>query len=811
MADQLITATIPRPPQAEPRPAQGELPLSSLAVGVDNLRHDVVLSPKFSEAARILLFDLIRQKVALGHFPGFERRPVRAPEIGAFRRILGELLQNSLTRAKAEKNIERDILLRLALLRFLTQEIVAQFSDILLEAKEGIRARGTYFETSQQAHVMKSRLAEIQASRRDVVRQIGEQIHQILMETDDAITAKTRRGLFGDGAGHAYAMLANRLVFVESGKDDRLFLDHYVLLGNFVRDADRFEIFDQMLGDLLGERGAAAWPQGSSSGGANDARSAQAGQERLRVEIAQLDLERASLLERLGRSDELLTRMLRRDDPAELRAALADVDRRRKFLQEKLDRQAASPGANGSQAGKGSHRAGNQSEAPAMDPELVARLFSAESQGEFGDPRGRLLTDWVERLEQSGLLPQVLASYEIRNLHAEFCPPLHLQQLRKALVSRDELRRAEDVFKQFPAKQLSTKRLEEAARRLKRYSLHEIRALAARFAEDIARLHRDLDDYQSLTSAMERINLLRDSKTIEISRMNRTLYEYLLPEEEKPKEDHVVSHAIVKADIRGSTKLTQDLLARGLNPASHMSMNLYEPVQRILDRYGASKVFIEGDAIVLAIYETESNRTRQRAVAKACLLARQILAIAQAYNDRAAGGNLPPLELGVGVAFQNSPPTYWKDNDYKIMISRAINLSDRLSSCSKAARRLLGNHNSPFHAFLFQTAIEGTTEEELDEFLLRYNLNGVVINEEGFQKLSDEISLTEFQSDVVLPWGREWATFYSGLVPIGETLEPLIVRKGFVRQIMPDGKIGHASKHAHYEICVNEVGGESRR
>ena len=57
--------------------------------------------------------------------------------------------------------------------------------------------------------------------------------------------------------------------------------------------------------------------------------------------------------------------------------------------------------------------------------------------------------------------------------------------------------------------------------------------------------------------------------------------------------------------MRGSTGITKDLLAAGMNPASHFSMNLHEPVKRMLERYGAAKVFIEGDAIILAIYETE--------------------------------------------------------------------------------------------------------------------------------------------------------------------------------------------------------------
>jgi len=68
------------------------------------------------------------------------------------------------------------------------------------------------------------------------------------------------------------------------------------------------------------------------------------------------------------------------------------------------------------------------------------------------------------------------------------------------------------------------------------------------------------------------------------------------------QQDKVVSHVIIKADVRGSTRMTQDLLSRGLNPASHFSLNLHEPVKKLLDRYAAKKVFIEGDAIILAIF-----------------------------------------------------------------------------------------------------------------------------------------------------------------------------------------------------------------
>ena len=207
--------------------------------------------------------------------------------------------------------------------------------------------------------------------------------------------------------------------------------------------------------------------------------------------------------------------------------------------------------------------------------------------------------------------------------------------------------------------------------------------------------------------------------------------------------------------------------------------------------------------MVLAIFETESNRSHQRAVSKACALARQILAIATAYNERPESSELPRLELGVGIAFQGSAPTYWVDSDSRIMISRALNLSDRLSSCSKVARRMLSDKPSLFRLFVFQAGVTGADEDEADEFLMRFNLNGVELNEEGFAKLSEEIALQRVDVNCDMPWGRELTAFFVGDAPIGEGIEPILLRRGFVRQVLSDGRIGTAGHRAYYEVCTD--------
>jgi hypothetical protein len=524
----------------------------------------------------------------------------------------------------------------------------------------------------------------------------------------------------------------------------------------------------------------------------------------IREDIANLEEQATGLRKKLERGDGFITKLIATGDPANLKASLTEVESRLKHREGKLEQLGPKADAAKQKLDFWDKRFESRLGDYLNNAENAKILFDPAGASEFEAPiRARLLSQLVQRLEQQEILYHVLAGYEIRSLVPDFCPPVHLQQLRRALVSKEELKRVAQVLKHVPARNLSLKRIEDLSKKIHRYSRDEIQALVLRFASDFMRLRRDLRDSDHLTACMERIHLVTTEHVRELSRLNNRLYECVLQEEAKPKQDHVVSHVIVKADVRGSTKMTQDLLARGLSPASHFSMNLHEPVTKLLDRYGATKVFIEGDAIVLAIFETEATRTFARAVAKACSLSRQILAVCSSFNERAAVNDLPSIELGVGVAYQGSAPTYWTDGDSRIMISKALNLSDRLSGCGKLAKRMLANQKSDFSIFQFLTALEGASFEELDEFLVRYNMNGIELNEEGFQKLSEEISLDSIETKLEMPWGKENVTLFFGEVPLGESVELLVLRKGYARQLLADGKLGVVSSHAYYEVCTN--------
>ncbi|HEX3542959.1 MAG TPA: hypothetical protein VHT31_00400 [Candidatus Acidoferrum sp.] len=804
MANLSLMPVATEPPRAELKRYNVTLPMGSLSIGVDNIHHDVFLSPKFAQAARDYLFELIRQNTKAAYFPGIELRATRGPDSAAYRKLLVELLQSALTQAKYYKNIEMDVLFRLTLLKFLMGELGNQFANVILEVKAWIRQRGEHFERGQQAHVIKARLSELQSARRAVIRTVGQQVAQIHIDVEENVISKARRALFGDDFAPLYELLKNRLIFLDGGKDDTYFLDHYVLLGNYTRDPDRFESIDALFLELIRSAGLTVEQNPAHVEAKQELEQLLALAQTTRNDLSGLELQGGALRKKLERGDGFMTKLLGSADPSDLRASLTDIESRLKHQETKLEQMAPKIDAAREKVDFWNKEFQGDLGDFLNNPDNAKLLFDvSDASGADAADRARLLAKLVTRLEEKEILYQILAGYEIRSLASDYSPPVHLQQLRKAVVSKEELKRVEQVLKHVPARKLALKPIEDLSRKIHRYSREEVHALVLKFAGDFMRLRRDLRNAEHLTTCMERIHPVNTEQIRELSRLNNKLYECVLQEEEKPKQDHVVSHVIIKADVRGSTKMTQDLLARGLSPASHFSLNLHEPVKKLLDRYAAKKVFIEGDAIVLAIFETEATLTYARAVAKACILSRRILSVCGTYNERAAANDLPAIELGVGVAFQGSAPTYWTDGDSKIMISKALNLSDRLSGCAKLAKRLLNNQPSDFSLFQFLTAVEGASSEELDEFLVRYNMNGIELNEEGFQKLSEEISLDSIETKLDMPWGKENVTLFFGEVPMGEAVELLVLRKGFARQLLADGKVGGISPHAYYEVCTN--------
>ena len=700
--------------------------LKNLQLGVDNLRHDVYLSPSFIEQARLHVARIIVRHAGLGALfpaepapePREERQflhsrsaPKHAPKTpkvhpAGLKPLLTELHVCSLNTSKSLENFSVDLLSRLAILKFLRIELNTQFAQLLergrmmVKSYEGVR--------QQKALEYREKVAAFQVAKKIILRKTGQELFRILREIEKETLIPMRRSLFGNQDDASYQLFLNPLIFTEEGRDTYLNAEHYVMLGNFDRDVDRFANVRRAFCDFL-----------------------------------------LSLNLQSGVNDAVLDGWL--NVPENIQELLGEGE--------------------------------------------------SESATEEDRLREKRLSAWVDLLARKELIDHVTASYEVVSLLSEYSPFINPQQLKHALISREERGRVEKLIEEHG--RLSSESLYAAMKRVADCGRAERAKISVRFMRDFLRYHRDLRRLEAVNEALDSVNLVGNPKIRNLSAMNGSLYEFLLPQEQKPKEERVLSHVILKADVRDSSRLTRSLLEREMNPASYFSLNFYEPVNKLLEKYDARKVFVEGDAIILALLEHKADASL--AVSRACVLAREIIEIVQGYNELLQRSGLPGLELGIGLSFQDSAPMYLMYGDQQIMISDALNESDRLSSCNRRVRKAIERMQSPFNVYAFQTVADENLGESPDEFLLKYNLNGVCISEAAFKKLGQEVSLETCSLELPELWGSEGVRLYSAVVPIGRDIfRRILLRASRIAQIDPVSfSLQGWTEKWYYEVCCN--------
>lgn len=456
---------------------------------------------------------------------------------------------------------------------------------------------------------------------------------------------------------------------------------------------------------------------------------------------------------------------------------------------------------------------------PDEDKQIDAMLSATDNSHELfaggtpdeSTPKGKqqktLLDGWVELLEKENLIDHVIASYEAVPLLAQYSPLINPQQLKNSIINKAERERVTTLLDERG--KFSSEGIISAVKKVEGMKGSDRAKVAGRYFSDFSRYHRDFRRFEAVLAALDGINVIgsANEKLRELSAINNTLYEFLLTEEQKQGEANVVDHIILKADIRDSTTLTKTLFERGLNPASYFSLNFFDPVNKLLPKYDATKVFIEGDALILALFEREGEQGF--GVGKTCILAKEMVRIVRGYNEQSQKSGLPILELGLGICFQESAPMYLMDGSHRIMISKALNESDRLSGCSKGARKYLaaGQAKNLFNVYNFQTVEDADTGGIPDEFLVRYNIGGIHINALAFDKLKKEIALKEHILELPTIWSKEKVKLFTGVVPVGQGIfHRIIVREGLTAFVdLKDFSLKRWTEKKYYEVCVNEA------
>lgn len=326
--------------------------------------------------------------------------------------------------------------------------------------------------------------------------------------------------------------------------------------------------------------------------------------------------------------------------------------------------------------------------------------------------------------------------------------------------------------------------------------------LSLQLLMDYSRYRMHLKYFRLAHRVFNRLTVRTSAEDIESLKSAGSLYQMLGADENRANvngEPLTIHHAIIKADVRGSTTVTSELLAKGLNPASYFSERFFGSINAILSEYGASKVFVEGDAVILSIIEQDTHPEQWFAVSRACGVARAMLEIVNAKNAHSRQTGLPSLELGIGIAYRDDRPLFLRDGATPIMISPAIGDADRLSSCSWKLRDMV--EAGGFSVEVFEIAEEGPSQGEKGQSHLRYNVGGILLDKPAFRKLMAEVSMKKFSIKI----NERFESLLVGKYPDTRGKErDIVIREGKVGSLRGDTVVpGGEDAEVFHEVVTN--------
>jgi len=718
--------------------------------GVDNTNIDVYLCPQFTSSTRILVRRMLLHEIGENSW-GEPHPPPGVRDLENFEKAYTGVMEAGVSKARKESAPEQIQLLHFAILKYLLMSVgeeLLQHRDRLQNARtmDGDQSGGNAVHLHDKLVLLAQQ--EVALKYR-ITRKLFRHVYKL----ESTTLRKLRKSVLGRSWPVPKEVLFNPILQLPSLWVEDQFMHHYPLAMMRKHDPSRFSKINAMVTDMFGCF-LPAWCHALQPLESED-------------DISVLGRDSAGMRLRHDRgmlpgfleAEMLLSGGVQEDEYAAGLSSWLDNPHNMELILSLKE------------SGKYSRKRHSQR----MPLNGTPDQWSALSR--------QVLSEVRRRLKQAGLINAILASHEApkvyRELHGRVPLGLICQYLEGEIPRRKLLPKL-SAIKDVSQPEIAKKVLEIAVGRIQNISKSRSDYRIKSFLLDFSVLRRDMKLAYQTHCAMNGIKILLRDETIALSRSNASLQEFIQHPNDEEEESRIKNHVIVKADVRGSTAITSELIDQRLNPATHFSLNFFQPINQQLDSFGATKVFVEGDAIILSIAEYEDAPYQWLCVSHACGLASKILQVVDKQNVQNRKHGLPELEIGLGISFNDGAPAFLHDGDKQIMISPAINRADRLSSCSAVLRKTALGEQVKRGVELVIPVDKNAMDKGRSDELLGYNVNGIELDMPAFFKLKSELALLRLGGNV--PGYSEQSVFYAGRYPdrIGK-MHWLVVREAPVR------------------------------
>ncbi len=735
-------------------PQEIRLDCSQANKGVDNYHIDIELSPSFVQKTSELIETQVKRIVT-----GNKLSSGNSAEFGVFRGEYADMMKVTLHRCKTDLTPGQVKILQFAVVKFVLQEIrnaLAKYGEELEVAQGQQKYAG-----SRNLLTTQEKIIWFRKFRNEFQFRVSRLMFRQMQRVDNNHLKKLRAQVLGDDLIEAVHILYNPLLFARTPQDPVVLLEYYFL---WPTHEANFENLNSSLEALL----ARLLPECKFTP-LKDDRVTPATHAEVYDELGGFFAAQQMLGASEDQKESISENFCWLDYPGNIRLLFDE-----QILDDYLQKLKEEKGLKAQWGLKSD----------------IKKLL-------------RIVQEIRKKITTSQELKQMQASYTLKDriTHQEFL----LVSVEDAVSATAGLNAAKIIAAIDATKEGApalTLKLEDLGSEFERSYRGNENELVLRILTDISRYRLHLKYYRFAHRVFNRISVVSGEEELRLARAGGQLLKLMNSEEMAQadnSEPEIIHHAILKADVRGSTTVTQELVRQGLNPASYFSLRFFDPINERLKTYGAVKVFIEGDAVILGTYEYANNPTEWYSVSRACGMAKEMLDIITSKNSDSVKTGLPSLEIGIGICYSNENPLFLFDEGRPIMISSAIGDADRMSSCSWKLRHTFDSGD--FNVEVLEIDHEDEARGEKGQDFIRYNVNGILLDDAAFSKLKTEVNLSQLN----VRSGNKSETVYVGRFPdmLGKE-RSLVIREGVVGLWKGDEVVANPGSTAvFYEVLQN--------
>ena len=229
--------------------------LDQIVPGVDNVRHDVYLSPTFREASYKIVPQIIAKNVELDEFFRIDKPAEWTKKVTEFKQLYHQLIEAAVYKSKQENNPQIDFLAQTAVMKMLITDMREQFDKTTTKIKNLIRKDKLTDRHQKEDTAKRNESLSIVLQNRDVfLRKVGLQLFSLLSDVNKEKLKTIREANFGAEKILPDDILENQIFHTLNQYNDSFLIDEYdILFGRRLEDPDNYDNLTKLLKQLFGE------------------------------------------------------------------------------------------------------------------------------------------------------------------------------------------------------------------------------------------------------------------------------------------------------------------------------------------------------------------------------------------------------------------------------------------------------------------------------------------------------------------------------------------------------------------------------